>query len=59
MSSSDKPTQDSTSTKIMEKDPAVDDLIDEDSLLEPKDLERPAQKGLFVLCLLLTISLSL
>ncbi|KAF7630784.1 hypothetical protein Mgra_00008943 [Meloidogyne graminicola] len=45
MSSSDKPTQDSTSTKIMEKDPAVDDLIDEDSLLEPKDLERPAQKA--------------
>ena len=47
--SSTLPTPDSTSEQISAKNSVGDDdLIDEDALLEPKDLERPEQKtGLF------------
>ncbi|KAL7078198.1 hypothetical protein ACQ4LE_002508 [Meloidogyne hapla] len=44
--SSTSPTPDSTSERIVVKNSAGDDdLIDEDALLEPKDLERPGQKA--------------
>ncbi|CAK5046402.1 unnamed protein product [Meloidogyne enterolobii] len=48
--SSTLPTPDSTSEQISTKNfVGDDDLIDEDALLEPKDLERPEQKsGLFL-----------
>uniref|UniRef100_A0A915MJW3 Anamorsin C-terminal domain-containing protein n=1 Tax=Meloidogyne javanica TaxID=6303 RepID=A0A915MJW3_MELJA len=43
--SSTLPTPDSTSEQISAKNSfGDDDLIDEDALLEPKDLERPEQK---------------
>nr|CAD2191601.1 unnamed protein product [Meloidogyne enterolobii] len=44
--SSSLPTPDSTSEQISAKNSVGDDdLIDEDALLEPKDLERPEQKS--------------
>nr|CAD2187148.1 unnamed protein product [Meloidogyne enterolobii] len=44
--SSNLPTPDSTSEQISTKNAVGDDdLIDEDALLEPKDLERPEQKS--------------